>query len=258
MVAGDFVVSGQPLDAGPELAPSPAAAGGWRAARARAGRSLPSIGWGPRGLAIAAAGAGLLIGGVLLLRSPRPAPPPSPKTQLDGPASVAPIPASPAPGNPASGIPAPGSPAPGAPAAVAPSPRPDLPLRAAEPSEAEIQALLQAWLAAKAAVLAGGEPPQPLANLARPPLLRRLQAERQRDLAAGTTQEITAKVVELQVAERQAGRIVARVRLSYGDRHLDASGKGLTAVNQMRLTNSYVFGRDEDGIWRLVGFRPTN
>jgi hypothetical protein len=113
-------------------------------------------------------------------------------------------------------------------------------------------------LAAKAAVLAGGEPPQPLANLARPPLLRRLQAERQRDLAAGTTQEITAKVEELQVAERQAGRIVARVRLSYGDRHLNASGKGLTAVNQMRLTNSYVFGRDEDGIWRLVGFRPTN
>jgi hypothetical protein len=113
-------------------------------------------------------------------------------------------------------------------------------------------------LAAKAAVLAGGEPPQPLANLARPPLLRRLQAERQRDLAAGTTQEITAKVVELQVAERQAGRIVARVRLSYGDRHLNASGKGLTAVNQMRLANSYVFGRDEDGIWRLVGFRPTN
>ena len=258
MVAGDFVFSGQPLDAGPELAPSPAAAGGWRAARARAGRSLPSIGWGPRGLAIAAAGAGLLIGGVLLLRSQHPAPPPSPKPQLAGSVAVAPIPASPAPGSPAPDAPAPGSPAPGAPAAVAPSPPAGLPLRGAEPSEAQIQALLQAWLAAKAAVLAGGEPSQPLANLARPPLLRRLQAERQRDLAAGTTQEITAKVEELQVAERQAGRIVARVRLSYGDRHLDASGKGLAAVSRMRLTNSYVFGRDEDGIWRLVGFRSTN
>jgi hypothetical protein len=77
-------------------------------------------------------------------------------------------------------------------------------------------------------------------------------------LAAGTSQEITAQVEELQITERQAGRIVARVRLSYNERRLDASGKDLVAASRLRLTNSYVFGRDPDGIWRLVGFRPTN
>jgi hypothetical protein len=141
---------------------------------------------------------------------------------------------------------------------LTPSPQATLPLQAADPNAAQIQALLQAWLAAKAAVLAGGTSPQPLESLVRAPLVLRLQAERQRDLAAGSSQEITAQVEELQITERQAGRIVARVRLSYSERRLDASGQDLAAASRLRLTNSYVFGRDPDGIWRLVGFRPVN
>jgi hypothetical protein len=256
MVAGDYVFTGQPLDDGPALASDPETASGrsvasgkpdsrrrWPAGIARAGRWLPGLGWRPRRLAIAAAGAGLLIGVVLALRSrgPMPPAPPAPvKPKLAAP--VTPVPAEPLPAAPK----------------LTPSPQATLPLQAADPNEAQIQALLQAWLAAKAAVLAGGTSPQPLESLVRAPLVLRLQAERQRDLAAGTSQEITAQVEELQITERQAGRIVARVRLSYGERRLDASGKDLAAASRLRLTNSYVFGRDPDGIWRLVGFRPTN
>ena len=250
MVAGDYVFTGQPLNAGPALASDPSAASGtpdlrgrWSAGIARAARLLPSLGWRPRGLAIAAAGAGLLIGVVLALRSRGPVPPAPPaavKPKLAAP--VAPFPAEPLPAAPK----------------LAPSPQAALPLQGADPNEAQIQALLQAWLAAKAAVLAGGTPTQPLESLVRAPLLLRLQAERQRDLAAGNSQEITAQVEELQITERQAGRIVARVRLNYRERHLDANGKDLAAASKLRLTNSYVFGRDPDGIWRLVGFRPTN
>ena len=264
MVAGDYVFTGQPLDDGPafasgrSVAKDPSDASGrsedsgkpdlrrrWRAGIARAGRSLPGLGWRPGRWAIAAAGAGLLmlIGVVLALRSRGPLPPAAPapvKPKLAAP--VAPVPAEPLPAAPK----------------LAPSPQATLPLQAADPNEAQIQALLQAWLAAKAAVLAGGTSPQPLESLVRSPLVLRLQAERKRDLAASSSQEIKAQVEELQITERQAGRIVARVRLSYSERRLDASGQGLAAANRLRLTNSYVFGRDPDGIWRLVGFRPTN
>ena len=258
MVAGDYVFTGQPLDDGSALASgrsvasgrseasgSPDSQGRWRAGIARAGRSLPGLGWRLRGLAIAVAGAGLLIGVVLALRSrgplpPAPQPPAPVKPKLAAP--VTPVPAEPLPATPK----------------LAPSPQAALPLQGADPKEAQIQTLLQAWLAAKAALLAGGTPRQPLESLVRAPLVLRLQAERQRDLAAGTSQEITAQVEELQITERQAGRIVARVRLSYSERRLDASGKDLAAASRLRLTNSYVFGRDPDGIWRLVGFRPTN
>ena len=258
IVAGDYVFTGQPLDDGPalasdtETASSRSVASGkpesrrrWRDGIARAGRSLPGRGWRPGRLAIAAAGAGLLmlIGVVLALRSRGPLAPSAPapvKPKLAAP--VAPVPAEPLPAAPK----------------LAPSPQATLPLQAADPNEAQIQALLQAWLAAKAAVLAGGTSPQPLESLVRSPLVLRLQAERKRDLAASSSQEIKAQVEELQITERQAGRIVARVRLSYSERRLDASGQGLAAANRLRLTNSYVFGRDPDGIWRLVGFRPTN
>lgn len=259
MVAGDYVFTGQPLDDGPALAggrsvaSDPSEASGstdsrsrWRAGIAKAGRSLPGPGWRPGGLAIAGAGAGLLmlIGVVLALRSRGPVPPAPP-------APIKPKPAAPV-------TPVPTAPKPAPTAGPAPSPQAALPLQAADPNANQIQALLQAWLAAKAAVLAGGTPRQPLEGLVRAPLVQRLEAERQRDLAAGSSQEITAQVEELQITERQAGRIVARVRLSYSERRLDASGKELAAASRLRLTNSYVFGRDPDGIWRLVGFRPTN
>jgi hypothetical protein len=234
-IAGDdYSFTGQPLEAGPALASVEGA-----------GRSLPGLGWRLRGLAIAVAGAGLLIGVVLALRSrgplpPAPQPPAPVKPKLAAP--VAPVPADPVPTAPK----------------LAPAPQAALPLQGADPNEAQIQTLLQAWLAAKAALLAGGTPPQPLESLVKAPLLQQLQAERQENLAAGTSQEITAKVEELEITERQAGRIVARVRLSYSARQLDASGKQLAVASGLQLTNRYVFGRDQDGIWRLVGFRPTN
>ena len=152
--------------------------------------------------------------------------------------------------------------------ATAPSPNPSaaanpsvasappvLPLTAEAPSEAQLRTLLEAWLQAKAAVLAGREPDQPLDRLAGANQLERLRRERAEDQATSTTQAIDARVEEFAIAEREGSRVAATVRLAYRDRRLDAAGQPVGQASTLRLTNRYVFGRGADGIWRLVSFR---
>ena len=132
---------------------------------------------------------------------------------------------------------------------------PALPLKAEAPSEAQLRTLLEAWLEAKATVLAGREANQPLDSLAGPIQVERLQQERAEDQSASTTQEIKATVDGLAIDTRDANRIVATVQLRYADRRLDAAGQPVGEPNALQLTNRYVFGRGSDGIWRMVSFR---
>lgn len=131
------------------------------------------------------------------------------------------------------------------------------PLKSAEPTEAELRALLEAWLAAKAAVLAGGSPSQPLASLARPAAVERLEAERNEDRSRGESQKIDVKVRRVSISERTPQRIALTAELGYSDRRLDASGKVLERTPSVTLRNLYVFGR-QDGSWRLVASRPAD
>ncbi len=135
------------------------------------------------------------------------------------------------------------------------APAPALPLKAEAPTEMQLRTLLEAWLDAKAAVLAGREADQPLDGLAAPIQVERLQQQRAEDQSASTTQEIKTTVEGLSVDERDANRIVATVQLRYADRRLDAAGQPVGEPTELQLTNRYVFGRGSDGIWRMVSFR---
>jgi hypothetical protein len=123
------------------------------------------------------------------------------------------------PGGPASrGEPSPATPKPK-------PPEPELPLQAAEPTEAQIQTLLEAWLAAKAAVLAGKAPAVAPSQLAVASLVAALDADRQSDLDRGESQTIEAKVTSLEIASRSPDQIEAKVTLLYGDERRSQAGK---------------------------------
>lgn len=204
-----------------------------------AGLTLPD--WlqgshGPRLARIAASAAALILvlaGGFALLR-PRPTPiPVEPKREAKPPAPTPEKPATP----------------PAVPA------QPQLPLRTDAPSAEQVRGLLEGWLSAKAAVLAGQQPAVPLDRLARDSQLQRLAAEQREDRALNQTQRITAKVVDFKLEESSPNRIAAVATIDYSDQRLDASGQPQGRPTRLpALRNRYVFGRD-DGIWRLVSFQ---
>ena len=128
-----------------------------------------------------------------------------------------------------------------------------LPLTVAAPSEAELKTLLEAWLAAKAAVLAGRQSSVPLDDLARSEQVQRLEAERRSDAARGETQKVETGLAALEVLERSPGRIAARVTLNYSDSRLGSGGTVIGTTAPTTLVNRYVFARDGE-TWKLVAF----
>jgi hypothetical protein len=128
-----------------------------------------------------------------------------------------------------------------------------LPLTVAAPSETDLKALLEAWLTAKAAVLAGGSSSLPLAELARDSQIDRLEAERNGDAARGESQKVEARITGLDVLERTPSRIAIRATLNYSDTRLGSGGAVLERTPPTNLSNQYVFARDGQ-IWRLVAF----
>lgn len=135
-----------------------------------------------------------------------------------------------------------------------PKAAPAAPLSAQEPSDAQIQALLEAWLNAKAALLAGKTSTIPLAAMARPSQIERLEATVAADQNRGETEAITTKIQSFAVDERSPARIAATVDLDYSETRLDRSGSAIGPATTLQLRNRYVFARD-NGNWRLVSFR---
>ena len=197
---------------------------------------LPQLQWPAalprRPLAIAAVGGGVVVVlAALLIRQPWR----SPEPIAIEPAAVKPVkPPQPAPKPPA-------------------PPRVSLPLTVAAPSDSDLKALLDAWLAAKAAVLAGGSSSLPLAELARENQIDRLEADRNSDAARGETQKVEARITSLDVLERTPSRIAVRATLNYSDTRLGSGGAVLERTPPTNLSNRYVFARDGQ-IWRLVAF----
>ena len=193
------------------------------------------------GVAVAAGVALLAIASLVRLRSPAPGPGRTPiAVQPVAPPAVPIKPTAPLKATPA--------------VKATPDAEPSLPLREEAPSEAQVQALLEAWLDAKAAILAGKDSRIPLEVLARPSQLDRLASERDADQARGETQTISTDITNLVINERDANRIAATVGLSYTDQRLNAKGDPQGEPSKMELRNLYVFGRD-GGIWRLVSFQ---
>ena len=148
--------------------------------------------------------------------------------------------------------PKPKQPAPAPPAASEAT----LPLTAAEPNEAQLQQLLQAWLTAKATLLAGGSAPQPLEQLARPQQVERLQQQLQANRQAGASETVNATVASLRISERSPRRIAAEVTLTYSDQRRGASGQLLSQTPPTSLNNTYVFARDGER-WLLAAYQPS-
>jgi hypothetical protein len=141
------------------------------------------------------------------------------------------------------------------PAVKPPAPVADaIPLRAEAPSEAQVQALLEAGLDAKADILAGKNNRIPLEMLARPTQVDRLESERASDQARGETQTISTSITALAIEERDPNRIAATVALRYADQRLNAKGDPEGNPTKLELRNRYVFARD-GGVWRLASFQ---
>jgi hypothetical protein len=194
--------------------------------------ALPSI-QGPSRRQLGFAGAGLVVvvAATALVRSrsqtPKPSPPPPPQA-----VATQPVPAT--------------KPAPQAPPAA--------PLTTAAPSDAQIQALLEAWLNAKAALLAGKTSTIPLAAMASPSQIKRLDAAVAANQNLGVTEAITTKIQSFVVDGRSPNQIAATVDLDYSETPLDASGSPTGPASTIQLSNRYLFSFD-DGTWRLVSFR---
>ncbi len=135
-----------------------------------------------------------------------------------------------------------------------PQATPAAPLTTADPSDAQIQALLEAWLNAKAALLAGKTSTIPLAAMARPSQIERLEAAVAANQNLGVTEVVTTKIQSFAVDERSPNRIAATVGMDYSETALDANGSPTGTTSTLQLRNRYLFSYDE-GTWRLLSYR---
>jgi hypothetical protein len=145
------------------------------------------------------------------------------------------------------------------PAAPAPEPaaaKPDLPLTASTPTQAQLRTLLEAWLASKAAVLAGSAPAHNLAELARPGVVAKLESQQSVNASRSETENVNASVQSFSITEQSPNRVAAEVALTYSDERRNASGQVISRTPSSELRNTYVFARDGD-TWRLAAFRPS-
>ena len=125
---------------------------------------------------------------------------------------------------------------------------PSEPLVSDAPTEAELQALVQGWLDAKALTLSGQQ--ADLSVVARDPLVKRVEAERAADAAAGRSKSIDASITTIEVVDRQPHRIELLAQVAYSDRLQDVDGVLIEETAATDFIVTYVLGRDGKQ-WRL-------
>ena len=199
-------------------------------------------------LAMAVTLGGVGIGGWLALR---------PKPERGQPIPVLPAPESTTQGEAEPAAPN-GPKAATSPGAATPTPprARSLPLTVTEPSAEQLRTLLEAWLAAKAAVLAGARPDHPLPQLARRALVGNVESQQRQNASRGESETVTAKVRSFSVTSQTPQRIEAEVTLRYSDALKDAGGKLIASTPEGERRNTYVFARDGQ-TWHLAAFRAS-
>ena len=130
---------------------------------------------------------------------------------------------------------------------------PSEPLVSDAPTEAELQALLQGWLDAKALTLSGQ--PADLSVVARQPLVKRVEQERAADQAAGRSKSIDASITTIEVVDRKPQRIELLAQVAYSDRLQAADGTVIDETAPTDFSVTYVLGRDGTQ-WRLHDYIP--
>jgi hypothetical protein len=130
---------------------------------------------------------------------------------------------------------------------------PTEPLLSDAPTEAELQALLQGWLDAKALMLSGE--PADLSVVAREPLVKRVEQEREADQAAGRSKSIDASITTIEVVDRKPQRIELLAQVAYSDRLQAVDGTVIDETAPTDFSVTYVLGRDGTQ-WRLHDYIP--
>ena len=130
---------------------------------------------------------------------------------------------------------------------------PTEPLLSDAPTEAELQALLQGWLDAKALMLSGE--PADLSVVAREPLVKRVELEREADQAAGRSKSIDASITTIEVVDRKPQRIELLAQVAYSDRLQAVDGTVIDETAPTDFSVTYVLGRDGTQ-WRLHDYIP--
>ena len=130
------------------------------------------------------------------------------------------------------------------------------PLTADQPSDVQLEALIQAWLDRKAAVLAG-DPLQTtdLPSVARQRLVNRVLDERAMDASFDHSKVINASVTAVETVSTSPQRIEVRAQVAYSDQTNDASGQTVSSTAPESLTIRYIFGRD-GAQWKLHEYIP--
>ena len=127
------------------------------------------------------------------------------------------------------------------------------PVTADQPSQEELQMLVQGWLDGKSAAMAGEE--FNLASVARNPLVEDVRRKRAADAADGLIQTIDASVTSVDVVSRTASRIELRAQVAYSDRTLNKAGTVVDRTPPRTFTVTYIFGRDGKQ-WKLHAYIP--
>ena len=127
------------------------------------------------------------------------------------------------------------------------------PLVSDDPTEAELQALLQGWLDAKALTLSGQQ--ADLSVVAREPLVKRVELERAADQAAGRSKSIDAAITTIEVVDRKPQRIELLAQVAYSDRLQAADGTVIEETAPTDFIVTYVLGRDGTQ-WLLHDYIP--
>ncbi len=130
---------------------------------------------------------------------------------------------------------------------------PSEPLVSDAPTEAELQALLQGWLDAKALTLSGQR--ADLSVVAREPLVKRVELERAADQAAGRSKSIDAAITTIEVVDRKPQRIELLAQVAYSDRLQAADGTVIEETAPTDFIVTYVLGRDGTQ-WLLHDYIP--
>ena len=130
---------------------------------------------------------------------------------------------------------------------------PSEPLVSDDPTEAELQALLQGWLDAKALALSGQQ--ADLSVVAREPLVKRVELERAADQAAGRSKSIDAAITTIEVVDRKPQRIELLAQVAYSDRLQAADGTVIEETAPTDFIVTYVLGRDGTQ-WLLHDYIP--
>ena len=131
-----------------------------------------------------------------------------------------------------------------------------IPLTSLDPSNQEIQSLVEAWLEGKADILNGLES-QFLSSVARASLFNRVIEQRKKDKLLGQRQVIDTNITSINIVQKSDRRIAADVELNYQDKMISSSGEILSETVIPSLKVKYIIGKNKKN-WLIVDYISGN